>query len=129
MKCSRSLAVGLRCCFALFILAGLGDFAEAQVEITEFMASNSHGLRDQDGDYSDWIELHNAGTNTVNLAGWFLTDDENDLAKWAFPATNLLANGYLVVFASGKNRAVAGAELHANFSLSAAGEYLALVKP
>src|SRR6266478_7201628 len=112
MNLCRSLAAGLRCCVVLLILAGLGELAHGQVQITEFMASNSHGLRDQDGDYSDWIEIHNGGTNTVNLDGWFLTDNANDLSKWRFPATNLLVNGYLVVFASGKNRAVAGAELH-----------------
>src|SRR6185436_2198371 len=129
MKSSRSLAIVLRICVGLVILAGLREAAHAQVEITEFMASNSRILRDQDGDYPDWIEIHNTGVNTVNLNGWSLTDDANDLTKWHFPATNLLANGYLVVFASGKDRAVAGAELHTSFNLAAGGEYLALVKP
>ena len=44
-------------------------------------------------------------------------------------ATTLLPGGYLVVFASTKNRALPGSELHTNFSLSAGGEYLALVQP
>src|SRR5262249_62316901 len=46
-----------------------------------------------------------------------------------FPSTNVPPNGFLIVFASGKNRVVPGAPLHANFSLNASGEYLALVKP
>src|SRR5439155_23661552 len=58
-----------------------------------------------------------------------LTDDANDLTKWRFPATNLDAGGFLVVFASGKDRRVAGAPLHTRFKLSAAGEYLALTEP
>ena len=97
--------------------------------ITEFMAANDGVLLDEDGDSSDWIEVHNAGTNTVNLLGWFLTDRGNDLTKWRFPSTNLAANGYLVVFASGKDRRVPGAPLHTSFQLSKGGEYLALVKP
>src|SRR6185503_7816366 len=48
---------------------------------------------------------------------------------WTFPATNLLANDFLLVFASGKDRAVAGAPLHTSFNLSSGGEYLALVHP
>ena len=33
--------------------------AKAQVRITEFMASNASTLTDEDGDYSDWIEIQN----------------------------------------------------------------------
>ena len=112
------------------LLAGAWHFdATAGVMINEFMAANSGGLTDQDGDSSDWIELHNDSNTTANLAGWHLTDNASDLTKWTFPATNLPPGGYLIVFASGKNRAVAGAELHANFQLSSGGEYLALVQP
>ena len=46
-----------------------------------------------------------------------------------FPATNLNGRSFLVIFASGKDRAVAGAPLHANFSLAADGEYLGLFAP
>ncbi|MBL9169358.1 MAG: lamin tail domain-containing protein [Verrucomicrobiales bacterium] len=101
----------------------------AEVIITEFVASNDHGLKDEDGASSDWIELQNQGPGPVNLAGWFLTDDAGALTKWRLPSTNLLVNDFLVVFASGKNRTAAGSPLHANFSLSAKGGYLALVKP
>jgi hypothetical protein len=47
----------------------------------------------------------------------------------AFPSTNLAANAYLLVFASNKDRRVAGRPLHSNFQLNNDGEYLALVKP
>ena len=109
---------------AIFIfLAGLPLLrAQDDVLITEFMASNNHTLLDEDGDASDWIELYNAGTNTVNLNGWHLTDNASDLTEWTFPATNLQPNSFMIVFASGKNRAVAGQELHTDFSLSSSGE-------
>src|SRR5262245_12997715 len=53
-----------------------------QVRITEFAAVNDGPLADEDGDFSDWIEIHNAGSNTVNLLDWSLTDNPADLRKW-----------------------------------------------
>lgn len=96
--------------------------------ITEFMAENSNTIDDEDGDSSDWIELFNGGTNTVNLAGWYLTDT-TARPGWRFPATNVPPNEFLVVFASGKDRRVPGAPLHTDFRLNDSGEYLALIKP
>ena len=116
--------------FCLVFLGGTQLVAAQEtVLITEFMAANNGPVLDQDGDASDWIEIYNPGNTTVNLAGWKLTDDAADLSKWTFPATNLAAGNYLLVFASGKNRAVAGQQLHTSFALDNAGEYLALVKP
>ncbi len=97
--------------------------------ITEFMAANSSTLADEDQTFPDWIEIHNAGTNTVDLSGWFLTDSPANLRKWAFPSTNLPPGAYLVVFASGQDRRLPGAPLHTSFNLSASGEFLALVRP
>src|SRR4051812_35233195 len=97
------------------------------VVISEFMADNAGLVRDQDGDAPDWIEIHNDTSLAVNLGGWHLTDEATNLVKWTFPATNLPPDAYLVVFASDKNRATNGAELHTNFKLSSGGEYLALV--
>jgi hypothetical protein len=59
------------------------------VRITEFMAANASTITDEDGDDSDWIELQNAGTNAVSLAGWMLTDDASVPGKWRFPAVTL----------------------------------------
>src|SRR5262245_46145435 len=101
----------------------------AQVIISEFMADNGQTLLDEDGEASDWIEIYNSGASTVNLLNWSLTDDQAQLTLWRFPSVNLPAKGFLIVFASGKNRAVAGSPLHTNFKLDAQGDYLALVKP
>lgn len=103
--------------------------AASQVIITEFMASNSRTLADEDGSFEDWIEVFNSGATTVNLLNWSLTDAPGNLNKWRFPATNLTAGSFLVVFASDKNRATPGSNLHTNFRLSAGAEYLALVEP
>ena len=101
----------------------------AHAIISEFGASNNEVLEDEDGDASDWIEIFNPSNSPLNLGGYFLTDDESELNQWAFPPTILGAGERLIVFASSKNRAVSGEELHTNFGLSSSGEYLALVEP
>jgi hypothetical protein len=97
--------------------------------VSEILTANSRTLQDEDGAYPDWIEIHNRGSTPVNLDGWSLTDNPANLRKWRFPAMELPAGGFLVVFASEKNRRTAGSELHTNFRLESAGEYLALVAP
>ncbi len=94
--------------------------------ISEILASNSEGLRDIDGDSSDWIEIYNPTTSPIDLDGWSLTDDHTDTDKWVFPDVTLDPDGFLVVFASGKDRSVAGEELHTNFQFSSSGEYVGL---
>jgi hypothetical protein len=99
----------------------------AQPIISEFMAQNETVLADEDVAFSDWIEIYNPGPGATNLNGFYLTDDASNLTKWRLPSQTIAAGGYLVIFASGKNRTVAGAQLHSSFSLDADGEYLALV--
>lgn len=101
-----------------------------EVRITEFLAVNGEGLRDEDGDRSDWIELWNVSGVRGSLDGWFLTDDPAFPAKWRLPDLSMEAGERLVVFASDKDRAEPGRELHTNFRLQAeAGGFLALVRP
>jgi hypothetical protein len=97
--------------------------------ISEFMAENLSGLTDEDGAFSDWIEIHNPDYTPVSLAGYYLTDNAAHLDKWTFPAVTLDPGGYLIVFASGKDRRDPAGRLHTNFQLAAEGEYLALVAP
>jgi hypothetical protein len=110
-------------------LAGTAQTAPQTIVISEFIAANASGLQDADGEFSDWIEIYNPGSTPVSLRGWRLTDDSDDLAKWVFPDVTLASRAYLIVFASGKNRTNAAAQLHTNFSLDREGEYLALVRP
>jgi hypothetical protein len=124
--CRRATALAL----TLFcLLATLATPVRAEITINEFMAANSKTLADNDGEYSDWIELYNSDPTAVNLEGWFLTDDPQAPKLWQFPAVTIPARGYLLLFASGKDRRTPGSTLHTNFRLDADGEYLALVKP
>src|SRR6188474_2827515 len=109
--------------FFLFLAAGIS--LHAAPVISEFLADNDGGLKDEDGEDHDWIEIHNPDTAAVNLAGWRLTDDVTKLSKWVFPSVDLGPNARLIVWASEKDRNVG--QLHTNFQLDQDGEYLALI--
>jgi hypothetical protein len=96
--------------------------------ISEFLAVNNSDLKDEDGNHPTGSSC-TTHAGDVNLSGYFLTDDAADLNKWAFPSVTLPSGGIPDVFASGKDRAVAGSPLHTNFSLDNAGEYLGLIAP
>ncbi len=84
------------------------------VRISEVMPHNSATLRDEDGDFPDWIELENIADHPVDLAGWILSD--KGIYGWTFPQRIIQPGERLIVFASGKDRH--GETLHTSFSLS-----------
>jgi hypothetical protein len=96
--------------------------------INELMAVNHGPFADEDGDFSDWIEIYNPTEESFDLEGWVLADS-ND--RWTFPAYTLQPQEYLVVFASKKDRPGTGpkGEFHTDFALSGDGEYLGLLRP
>lgn len=96
------------------------------VVINELMASNKKTVVDPNGVYSDWVELYNNSDQAVNLSGWYLTDEDTNLTRWAFPAgTVIQPRATLVVWADD----AASPGLHASFKLSASGETVYLVNP
>jgi hypothetical protein len=119
-----SLALGLFVFWNPFRLA-------AEVLLNEFMAANATTLADEDGDYPDWIEVHNSGVEAVDLGAWSLTTKPGvgREKRWSFPSTNLPAGDFMVIFASGKDRRAAGSPLHTDFKLSRNGEPLLLLDP
>ncbi|MFT5191878.1 MAG: hypothetical protein ACI9DF_005438 [Verrucomicrobiales bacterium] len=127
MKPNRPL---LRCLsvLSIFLLPGI---IRAEVTISEFVASPANGAHeDEDCETVDWLELHNLDATAIDVGGYYLSDNLAEPTQWAIPAsTEIEAGGYLLIFASGKDRAVAGAPLHANFQFNANGDDLVLVKP
>ena len=100
---------------------------DSPVIIYEFMASNSGILLDEDGESSDWIEIYNRSGVTVDMTGWYLTDDSDQPDKWQFSRGPVLGPGeYAVIFASGNSAVHFN---HTNFKLSSGGEYLGLCRP
>ena len=94
--------------------------------ITEFLASNSDGIIDDNGDTSDWIEIYNAGDADINLGGYTLTDDADNPDRWTFPSTVLEQGEFLVVRAATDAAPTQGSEFFTGFGLSAGGEYVGL---
>jgi len=91
------------------------------VVINELMASNASTIQDPQGEFDDWIELHNVTDSDVDLGGRYLSDEPNNPRKWAFPAGTIVpARGYLLVWADEDGLATPG--LHASFKLSGSGE-------
>jgi hypothetical protein len=97
--------------------------------LNEIMASNATTIADEDGDFEDWIEIFNPESNTINLAGFGLSDDYENPFRWVFPDVNIPAGGFILVWASGKDRNNPQSQLHTNFSISSAGEEVLLTHP
>jgi concanavalin A-like lectin/glucanase superfamily protein/CotH protein/lamin tail-like protein/chitobiase/beta-hexosaminidase-like protein/Fn3 domain-containing protein len=108
--------------------SGWGDSFKPIV-INEVMARNEEYVTDIQGEYDDWIELYNTGTETIDVAGMYLTDDLSNPTKWQVPlnhpgSTILPPSGHVVIWA---DEDVLDLGFHANFKLDAdTGETLAL---
>lgn len=109
------------------------DFIPAEVgklHINEVMAENLTTLADEDGDYPDWIELYNSSNQPIDLEGFGLSDKEDDLFRWQFPAVSIEPGEHLLVFASRKDRrSPEEGSLHTNYQIQATGETVVLTHP
>jgi hypothetical protein len=101
--------------------------AALSVVINEWMAGNTHTLTNPlSGKYSDWFELYNYGTNTANLAGYYLTDSLTNQFNFLIPpGYSIPPHGFLLVWADAKNTN-GTADLHVTFKLDKSGESLGL---
>ena len=95
------------------------------IAINEVMAKNASLLIDEDGQFEDWIELYNYGSVDIDLEDFWLSDDEENPAKWTFPEVTIEAGEFLIIFASEKDEVIDG-EVHTNFKIRADGEELVL---
>ena len=114
---------------SLFLLLFFYKSTFAQLYINEVMASNTSTIQDNQGLYSDWIEIYNSSNSDIDLANYYLTDSPANLTKFRFTAlTNQVVvprNGYLIIWAS--DNTLNGYN-HTNFSLSSTnGEAVYLV--
>ena len=111
-----------------FRVGSVNSENQSPVIINEFMASNTNTHEDSQGDYDDWIELHNRTENKIDLSGWYLSDNKDNLRKWQFPNGSSINPGeYLVIWADEDEEDSSLKELHTNFKLSSDGEHLSLI--
>ena len=107
-----------------FIITSYSCYSE-NILINEFMSSNATTIKDEDGEYSDWIELYNNSENEIDLYKYGISDDKDEPGKWIFPNIVMTPHSFLLVFASGKDRKNPQ-HLHTNFKISSGGESLYL---
>jgi hypothetical protein len=98
------------------------------VIINELLALNESINFDENGEYDDWVEIHNQTDEVIDLTGFFLTDREDNLLKWQFPESGAIIepNGYMVIWCDEDQEQ---GPLHTNFKLSSSGEFIGLVSP
>jgi len=93
--------------------------------INEFMADNETIIADEAGEFDDWIELYNGGTEAIDLSGMYMTDDLGEPTIWQIPeGITIEAGSFLLVWAD--SDAEQGST-HADFKLSSGGEDIGLI--
>ena len=103
------------------------DTGHGGLVISEIMSSNTSTIQDPQGDYDDWIEIHNTTSAPIDLSDFFLSDNASRPLKWQFPeGTRIGAGERLLVWADEDGKAKGG--LHANFKLSGKGENIILAQ-
>lgn len=112
--------------FIMAVLMIIKRESPVLLNINEVMAANGSTLKDEDGEYVDWIELYYGGKNPISLEGYSLSDQKENIDLWKFPNIVMEPDSYLIIFASGKDRAEESGALHTNFKISPAGENIYL---
>ncbi len=102
--------------------SGIGYLATPNLVINEFVASNTI-FADEEGEFEDWLEIYNADSEAINLAGLFLSDDHDNRSKWPLPDITLGAGEFLLFWCDEDQEQ---GPLHTNFKLSKSGEELGL---
>ena len=128
----RNFTLFLRITLLVALVFAVSQRASAQLVINEFAASNDVSFPGPEGDFPDWIEIYNAGSEDVMLGGYFLADDLVDpTAMYEIPSTfpdsvTVPAGGYILFYA---NKGEATSVLNLNFKLSGGGEQIGFWDP
>ncbi|MBL6872487.1 MAG: CotH kinase family protein [Flavobacteriales bacterium] len=105
----------------LFLLL-ICNALNAQVVINEISANKGFWAFDGEWNENDWIELYNSSANTIDLSTYFLSDNQDNLAKWDLPELFIGPYGFVIFHCSGKDISISSGGTdyhHTNFRLSA----------
>lgn len=111
--------VALLAALACLVLAARLRAVAPPVVINEILPGNASTVLDPDfKNFVPWVELHNTGGATVQLAGYRLTDDLGAPTRWTIPSgVTIPAGGYLVLWLDGQSQG-----RHAPYTLGMSGE-------
>jgi hypothetical protein len=114
----------IRLFIAWFILST--TISNAQIVVNEICPANGDIKYDPIFyNFSSWIELYNPGASSVNVGGYYLSDDASQPLKWRIPAgISIAGKGFLLIWCDAKNTGI-----HTNFDLDAEGEDVVLTAP
>lgn len=111
---------------------GLADSAPTNyydgLVISELMASNRSAVPDENGEYSDWVEIWNGSDHAISLKDVGLSD-RGDSIRFLFPDVTLEPDARTIIYCTDTNAAEAGKPFHAKFKLSSVGETVYLFDP
>ncbi len=98
--------------------------------INEVMARNTNTVKNNLGEYDDWLEIFNSGSEGIDLGGLYLTDAKDDLLKWKIPenqpdSTTISSKGFMLFYPTLKTSA---GVRHTNFQFAGAGEFVGLTQ-
>ncbi len=95
--------------------------------INEFEARNSKTIADNKGEYDDWIEIVNVTNKSIDLNGYYITDDLTKKSKCKLTAMSgeliIPAKGYIIFWAD--DNLLQGAS-HLNFKLTGSNGFIGL---
>lgn len=86
--------------FVVLILSIVQISFSQSLRINEVMLGNSTSITDENGEQYPWIEIFNGSDDTINLSGYYLSDNPLNPYKWKFEEYLLKPYEYLIVFAS-----------------------------
>jgi hypothetical protein len=112
------------CSVVVLVLLNLAPVVMAQhVVINEVMTANVSAVLDPDNtNFSEWVELYNPGAQSVNLSGYFLSDDRAVPLKWKIAYSYIISSkGFLVIWMDKLNTG-----LHTNFRARSSREFILL---
>ena len=78
---------------------------------------------------SDWVEIYNSTGSAVSLAGYGLSNNPKNPAKWVFPDISIEPGEYLLLYATGSADKAQKKNLKLNFCISSTGEALFFFDP
>lgn len=101
-------------------------YARPLIRINEICSKNSIFVDDESGETSDWLELYNISDDYIDVAGYYLSDNDTTVQiPSGYGYTNIPPKGYLLLWAD--DRGKSGAK-HLDFKISDQGEMITLTK-